>query len=145
MPNERFLMVSYLSMLAVALGLSVATYLLLGRSFRQIAQAICPTHLARLLRSSFPLGMILLTIGSCLAVNYLVGGCSPRTYDEVVADRGWIVQKNLEQAANTVRGLILAILAWDIVTLLVLTLPRAPHPESGLTTTEKNPSPPSPE
>lgn len=145
MANESYLIVSYFALFALALGGSVATWLLLRRSFRGIVDAACRGGLARLLRGSFPLGMILLAVGSCLSVNYLTArGCGYRPYEDVVVDHDWMVHRNIEQAEKSLDGLLLATILWDVVTVLVLVLPRVPQPGTAQTS-GKNTSLPPPE
>ena len=144
MANESYLIVSYFVLLALALGGSLATWLLLRRSFRGMVEAVCGGGLARLLRGSFPLGMILLAVGSCLSVNYLTAkGCGYRPYEDVVADRDWIVHRNIEQAEETLDGLLLATILWDVVAVLVLALRQVPQPGTVQTAGKNTSLPPS--
>ena len=122
MPNESYLIVSYFSIVGLALVLGLAIYVALRRPFLEITERFCQGHLARLMRTSFPLGMVLFALGSCLSISYLATGCGKRSYTTLVADRDLIIRMNLQQVSEVLNALVVAILLWDAVVLLIFTL-----------------------
>lgn len=125
MSDERFLIVSYVLGGLASLGLAVAAFAWLRRSFGQIADALPYPEYARILKRSFPVGTILYAVAGFLSVSYMAAGCEKeRTYEKIIADHAYLVAKNREQIASVCDSLAIAVFFWGIVVLLALLVIR---------------------
>ncbi len=134
MPNEQYLRVSYFVVAALSLVLGYTVGRLLGKPFREVTNATGRGPFAAVLNRSLPLGAVVFALASCLSVSYTARGCGDqRSYEAVVADRSWMVEKNLEQVSETFEGLSIAVLAWGALTLMLFVRPKArlePKPQN---------------
>ena len=119
MSNEQYLVVSYSTTVFLAIALGGMASWFLYAPFRRVAQALCRDGLARWLGKGMPLSMIVLALSFCLGVSYTVEGCSSRSYQQVVSDRGFIVGKNLLQVSQAAEGIEIATLVWSVIALLL--------------------------
>ena len=118
MTNERYLVVSYLGVVAIVTLIAVGCFLALRRSFAQLTQLVSTTHWARILRASFPLGILLPVLGGLLSVQFV--SCARTSYAGVVADRGYMMLKNQEQLLTALQYLLITLLVWTVIALSVL-------------------------
>jgi hypothetical protein len=121
MTNDQYLILSYFATAALTIGFAGATWLYVRRSFTGITQAPSPDNLSRILKAMFPAGLFLPAFLGFLSVSYQ--GCG-KSYEEIVKERSYIIQKNLEQISSTLLWIAAALLFWDFVILLALKFAR---------------------
>lgn len=117
MTNEQYLYVSYFGAAAGGVGLAVVTALFLARGHREATDQPLVARLGRLLRRIFPLWLLAAVLLGFMSVSYM----QCKTYEEVVADRGYLIDKTQEQVhhmclflavAPAVYGLVLMLFLW---------------------------------
>jgi hypothetical protein len=128
MTNDRYLIVSYFAMAALAIGFAGATWLYLRRSFRGITQTLPTSDLSRILRAMFPAGLFLPALLGFASVSYR--GCG-KSYEEIVKERSYLIQKNQEQISSILLWIAGALLFWDLIILLALRFARTSSQPSG--------------
>lgn len=128
MTNERYLVVSYVlcALLSVALGSLV--YFFLRRPFDDVAGAASGKHLPSILKRLFPVGLVLPALLGFVSVSY--SSCNRTTYEEIVQDRSYLVEKNEEQISSILLSILVAVLIWDLVIFLILKFARSAPNES---------------
>jgi hypothetical protein len=122
MTNDRYLIISYFAVAALAIAFGGATWFFLRRPFGGIVQALSNGNLSRLIRVMFPAGLFFPALLGFFAVSYR--GCG-KPYDEIVKDRAYLIQKNHEQLSSILLWIAAALLFWDLVILLALKFARA--------------------
>ena len=128
MTNDRYLIVSYFAVAALAITIAGATWLYLRRSFRGITQALSSGNLSRILKAMFPAGLFLPAFLGFASVSYR--GCG-KSYEEIVKERSYLVQINQEQISSILLWTAAALLFWDLVILFALRFARTSSPSSG--------------
>ncbi len=128
MTNDRYLIVSYFGVAALAMALAGTAWLYLRRSFGGIAQALSRGNLSRILKVMFPAGLFLPALLGFFSVSY--HGCG-KSYEEIVKDRSYLIQKNQEQISSILLWIVAALLFWDLIILLALRLARTSSQASG--------------
>lgn len=128
MTNDRYLIVSYFAVAALAIAFAGVAWLYLRRSFSGIAQALSKGNLSRVLKPMFPAGLLLSAFLGFVSVSYR--GCG-KSYEEIVKERSYLIQKNQEQISSILLWIVAALLFWDLVILLVLRLARTSSQVSG--------------
>lgn len=124
MSNEQYLTYSYLLMGALSLLAGLGVYAWLRRPFGELAEQLRVHELGRSLRRIFPLGTTLAALAGFVSVSYTLKGCEVLKYEQVVADRAHLVAKNQEQGAAILSYLLVALLAWGLLTAIVLAVMR---------------------
>jgi len=124
MSNEQFLIYSYTLMGALSLLAGLGVYVCLRRPFGELMDWLGVSELGRSLRAAFPLGTMLAALAGFLSVSYTLKGCEVMKYEQVVADRAHLVAKNQEQGAAILFYLLVALLAWGLLTAIVLAVAR---------------------
>jgi hypothetical protein len=76
----------------------VGCFLVLRRSFVELTQLGSKTHWARILRGSFPIGLVLPALAGLLSVQFV--SCTHTDYAAVVADRPYMMLRNQEQLGH---------------------------------------------
>jgi len=117
MNNERYLIVSYFFFAVVCLGMGVLAYVILRRPFRQIAEATVVSRgpvLKRLLAVSMTVGAVL----GFLGFSYNQKGCV--SYQQVVSNRYFLVEANVEQVQGAADWIAWTVLAWGVVVVICL-------------------------
>jgi hypothetical protein len=130
MTNERYLIVSYFVVAALAVAVAWATWLYLRRSFRAVAQTLSEGSFSRILKAMFPAGLFLPAFLGFISVSYY--GCST-SYEKIVKDRSYLIQKNQEQISSILLWIAGALLFWDLLIVFALRFARTssqPSPES---------------
>jgi hypothetical protein len=128
MTNDRYLIVSYFAVAALAIAFAGATWRYLRRSFVGITQALSTGNLSRLLKAMLPAGLFLPAFLGFLSVSYR--GCN-NSYEEIVKERSYLIWINQEQISSILLWIAAAVLFWDIVILLALRFARASGRASG--------------
>ncbi len=128
MTNDRYLIVSYFAVAALAFAFAGATWLYLRRSFGGIAQALSKGNLSRILKAMFPAGFLLPAVLGFVSVEYDVG-CG--SYEEVVKERYSLISKNQAQISSILLWIVAALLFWDLVVLLALRFAHTSSQASG--------------
>lgn len=118
MSNEQYLIVSYFVAALLCCGVGLAAYGWLRRPFGGVMEWIASRHLARSLRRLFPFGLVLPALAGFLSVSYQ--GCGGPSYEQIVADRAFMVAKNQEQLSAGMDWVAAAVLVWAIVATVCL-------------------------
>jgi hypothetical protein len=127
MTNEQYLIVSYFAVAALAIACAGATWLYLRRSFGGTTQTLSD-NLSRVLKAMFSAGLLLPALLGFVSVSYR--GCA-KSYEDIVKERSYLVQKNQEQISSILLWIAAAILFWDLVIFLALRFGRASSQHSG--------------
>lgn len=139
MGNEGFLISAYFATGLASAGLALTVYLWLRKPFGSILASSGREFLANSWKRSFPIGTILFGLAAFLSVNYYQGCNETRTYQAIVADRSWIVQKVREQLTGTLDRLLVAIFLWAVIAFLLLIVRKRLVPQSGSDFGTRNP------
>jgi hypothetical protein len=118
MTNERYLIVSYFLCAALSIALGLLGYFYLRRPFAGVADSVPGRGLPSLLKRLFPCGFVLPALLGFVSVSYQ--SCDRSTYAEIVASRGYLVEKNQEQVSSILLYILFAVVFWNLVALLVL-------------------------
>jgi len=121
MSNEHYLIVSYFVVGFASLSLGVAAYRVLRRPFAAIAEAVAGKVRSALLKRTLALSLALAAVLGFLSVNYKSCGVS---YEDVVKDRSYLVQKNQEQLQGAGNWIAYTVLAWGVVVVIGLVAVR---------------------
>jgi len=117
MSNERYLIVSYFLFAIVCPGMGILAYLILRRPFERVAEATVGSRgpvLKRLLTVSMTVAAVL----GFLGFSYNQKGCV--TYQQVVSNRYFLVQANVEQVQGAADWIAWTVLAWGVVVAICL-------------------------
>ena len=117
MTNEQYLNASYFASAAVSITLGTLLYFYLRRSFGEIAETASERDLPAILKKLFPYGLVFPALMGFISVTY--SSCNHETYEKIVQNREYLVEKNQEQLSSTLLSLVIAILAWNVVLVLV--------------------------
>lgn len=115
MRNETFLAVSYIAGGAVCVCAGLAGWLWLRLPMDQITSALPRKPLGIVLRKSLPATLILFALAAFLSVSY--PGCDQRAYNAIVADRGYMIGKNLEQVSTALSWVVGGVVTWGVILL----------------------------
>jgi H+/Cl- antiporter ClcA len=121
MTNDRYLIVSYFVVAALAVALACATWLYLRRSFWGISQSLSEGNFSRIWNAMFPAGLFLPAIFGFISVSYY--GCS-MSYEKIVKDRSYLIHKNQEQISSILLWIAGALLFWNLIIALALRFAR---------------------
>lgn len=113
MSNEEYLIVSYFIVGVVSLGLALVTYLLLQRSFHGVIKTLPSKHFFRILRNLFLMGIVLPALFGFFSVSFY--SCSRQTYEEIIAERAYLVAKNQEQLSTSLFYVVIALFVWGLI------------------------------
>ncbi len=130
MTNERYLIASYFAGAALSAGLGTMVYLFLRRPFGDVADAASGKRLASLLKRLFPWGLLFPALLGFVSVSYQ--GCGRATYEEIVQNRSYLVEKNQEQISSVLLYVLVAVVFWDVIALLILKCAQNGRNESQL-------------
>jgi len=118
MTNERYLIASYFAGAALSAGLGAIVYLFLRRPFGSVADAASGKRLSSMLKRLLPWGLLFPALLGFVSVSYQ--GCGRTTYEEIVQNRSYLVEKNQEQISSVLRYILVAVVFWDVIVLLIL-------------------------
>jgi hypothetical protein len=122
MTNEQYLIASYFVSAALSAGLGTLVYLFLRRPFRGVADAASGKRLPSMLKRLLPCGLVFPALLGFVSVSYR--GCNRTTYEEIVQNRKYLVEKNQEQISTALLSTLVAVLFWDVIVLLILKYPH---------------------
>lgn len=117
MTNDRYLIVSYFVVAAISLVFGMAVFVYLRRPFEDSLKFFAGKNLAAALKRLFPVGIIVPALLGFVSVAYET--CGFGTYEGVVRDRQYLIQKNHEQLSSVCLMLLIAIIFWDILVIVV--------------------------
>jgi hypothetical protein len=118
MTNDRYLIVSYFLGAASSGALGTLVYLFLRRPFGNLADAASSKRLPSILKRLFPVGLVFPALLGFVSVFYM--SCSQNTYDQVIQDRKYLVERNQQQISLALLFILVAVLLWDLIILFVL-------------------------
>jgi len=130
MTNERYLIASYFAGAALSAGLGTIVYLFLRRPFGSVADAASGKRLSSMLKRLLPWGLLFPALLGFVSVSYQ--GCGRTTYEEIVQNRSYLVEKNQEQISSVLRYILVAVVFWDVIVLLILKYSQNGRKESQL-------------
>ena len=117
MSNEHYLIASYFASGAVSMALGTLVYLYLRRPFGEIAESASRKWFAAILKKVFPFGLFFPALMGFISVSY--ASCNHETYEKIVQDRNYLVEKNQQQLSATLLSLVIAILVWSLLLVFV--------------------------
>jgi len=117
MTNEQYLIASYFAGAAISVALGIWMYFYLRRPYGEFVGAMSGRQFPSILRKLFPYGLIFPALIGFISVSYT--SCNHETYEKIVQDRQYLVQKNHEQLSSILLSLFIAILAWNLVLVLI--------------------------
>ena len=118
MTNERYLIASYFVGAAFSVGLGAIVYLFLRRPFGAVTDAASGKSLSSMLKRLLPCGLLFPAVLGFVSVTY--HGCNRMTYEEIVQNRNYLVEKNQEQISSVLFYILVAVVFWDVIILLIL-------------------------
>ena len=62
--------------------------------------------------------MLLPALLGFVSVSYQ--GCGRHTYEEIVQDRSYLVEKNQEQISSVLLYILVAVVFWNVIVILIL-------------------------
>ena len=117
MTNEQYLIASYFASAAISAALGTLVYFYLRRSFGEIAETASGKKFPAILKKLFPFGLVFPALMGFISVSY--SSCNHETYEKILQDRKYLVERNQEQLSSTLFSLLIAILVWNLVLVLV--------------------------
>jgi hypothetical protein len=136
MTNEHYLIVSYFVVGFVSLGLGVVAYRVLRRPFVAIADAVAGKFRSSVLKRALAVTMTMAAVLGFLSVSYTQQACS-KNYEEIVKDRGFLVQMNRQQLQGAANWIVYAVLAWCVVVVICLAGARGKEENSRISACRK--------
>jgi hypothetical protein len=128
MSNDRYLTISYFVVAALSIAFAGTTWLYLRRSFMGITQTLSRGGLSRILKAMFPAGLFVPALLGFVSVSYR--GCG-KSYEDIVKERSYLIQKNQEQISSILLWIAAAVLFWNLIILLALRFARTGSRVSG--------------
>ncbi len=117
MTNEQYLIASYFAGAAISIVLGTLVYFYLRRSFGEFVETASGNRLPSVLKKLFPCGVIFPALMGFISVTYL--SCNHETYEKIVQNRQYLVEKNHEQLSSILLSLLIAILVWNVLLIFV--------------------------
>ncbi|HKM79961.1 MAG TPA: hypothetical protein VJY15_03245 [Candidatus Acidoferrum sp.] len=117
MTNEQYMIASYFASAAVSVALGTLVYFYLRRPFEELAETAPGRSFPAILKKLFPFGLVFPALMGFISVSY--SSCNHETYEKIVQNRQYLVEKNQEQLSKMLLSLIIAILVWNLVLVLV--------------------------
>jgi hypothetical protein len=130
MTNERYLIASYFAGAALSAGLGTMVYMFFRRPFGGVADAAWGKRLSSMLKRLLPWGLLFPALLGFVSVSYQ--GCGRTTYEEIVQNRSYLVEKNQEQISSVLFYILVAVVFWDLIVLLILKYAQNRRNESQL-------------
>jgi len=135
MSNEQYLIVSYFVIGLTCMGLAIATFMLLWRSFAALTSAVPGGGLGRIFRKLFLVGIVLPSMAGFFSVTFR--SCSKESYQTIIADRSYLVAKNQEQLRASLSHMAMALLVWGLILSIAFLAKRGKEMTYGTTGTKK--------
>ena len=123
MTNEQYLIASYFLVAGLCAVLAALTYGFLRRPFEVTAEFVSGGRLRAMLKKIFPVGLLLPALLAFTSIAYET--CSVDTYEGVIRNRAYLVQRNQQQISRALLFLVIAVLFWDLVIVFVLKYARS--------------------
>ena len=118
MTNEQYLIASYFCFAAVSAAIGFGAFIWLRAPFHEIVAAF-PWKTAReLLLRFFPVGIVLPALLGFISASYK--GCNVKEYDQIIAQRSYLVSKNQEQLSASLIHVVWAVFAWCALIAILL-------------------------
>jgi hypothetical protein len=117
MSNEHYLIASYFASAAASIALGTVVYLYLQRPFGEIAETASKKGFAAILKKVFPFGLFFPALMGFISVSYV--SCNHETYEKIVQDRKYLVERNQQELSATLLFLVVAILVWNLLLVFV--------------------------
>ena len=118
MTDDLFLKFCYFGMGILSILLGLGVYLLLRRSFTEVALNTTPVQASRFMGRLFLFGMVVTSFSGFLSVS--MPGCNNRRYEQIVSDRAYILGKVRNQASSSMLYVVDGLLASGLVIALLL-------------------------
>lgn len=113
MINEQYLIASYFTVGAICAALAAAVYLFLRHSFMGIIRHIPFRQLSLILKRLFLIGILFPALVGFFSVSFR--SCSRDTYEEIIADREYLIDTNKEELSTSVFNIVVALFAWGVI------------------------------
>src|ERR1700691_4728019 len=117
MANDHFLIVSYFVVGAISVVFGTAAFLFLRRPFEDSLKFCAGRNLVSALKRLFPVVIIVPAVLGFVSVAYK--SCEIGTYEGIVRDRQYLIQKNHEQLSSVCLMLLIAIIFWNLLFIVV--------------------------
>jgi hypothetical protein len=89
--------------------------MLLKNSLEATANGLLSKRLAEIIKRLFFLGILLPALFGFFSVSFR--GCPRDTYQEIIAERSYLVAKNQDQLSSSLYNIAIALLIWGIIIL----------------------------
>ncbi|MBN2467881.1 MAG: hypothetical protein JXD19_06980 [Deltaproteobacteria bacterium] len=129
MSNELYLIFSYFLIGAACFVVAVIVYLVLRKGFTNVVSLLPTTHLSAILRKLFFLGIVVPALFGFCSVSFK--SCSVTTYERVIENRSYLVEKNQEQLASSLRHTVYAVMVWGGIVFGALVIITRENGEKG--------------
>ncbi len=113
MTNEDYLIISYFILFFISLGLGIITYRILRKPVINITRN---NKLGSIIKKIFPFGIILPALIGFFSVSFK--SCSVNTYKGVIANKSYIIDKNMEQLSEMLKYIIIALVIWLFIVMI---------------------------
>ncbi len=118
MSNETYLIVSYFCIALLCIGIALVVLFVLWRPFLKLISYIQNRSFALLLRKIFLIGIVFPALLGFFSVSFK--SCSVDSYEKIIEERSYLIQKNQEQTAASLKYITLALFVWMIMTFGVV-------------------------
>lgn len=118
MTNEQYLVLSYFVCATLSVLSGGLAYLFLRRPFAAVADATGQTHLRSALKKLLPIGLLLPALLGFVSVSY--SSCTMTTYEAIVQNRTYLLEKNQEQVSSILFSILAAVLIWNVVVICIV-------------------------
>ena len=113
MTNENYLIVSYFIIFNISLGLGIITYKILKNPIMNITRN---NKLGKIIKRIFPFGIIFPAIIGFFSVSFK--SCDVDTYQKVIQNKSYIIEKNKEQLSETFHYIVIALSIWLFIVMI---------------------------
>ncbi len=125
MTNEQYLIASYFTVGAICTALAAGVYLFLKNSFIGIIRHIPFRQLSLILKRLFLIGILFPALVGFFSVSFR--SCSKDTYEEIIADRDYLIETNKEELSTSVFHIVVALFVWGVIAAGAVYLVRNKH------------------
>ena len=98
MTSEYYLIVSYFSILILAIIIAILTYIWLRPSVNKTVELFKPERLSRIIKKIFPISLLFPILFGFFSTSYKT--CDRSNYEDIIADKMYIIKKNQEQVSE---------------------------------------------
>lgn len=131
MNDELYLVISYFAIGAMCAGLAFIAFSLVRSSFVALTATTLGDRLGRLLKRLLFAGILLPSMAGFFSVTFISCSSKYQSYQEVIADRSYLVAKNEEQLGTSLGYISKALLAWAaIATVCIVAAKRGVRPDA---------------